>query len=282
MAQTTHQPEIYMFAKRERIILQRLRELGAVVYDTLVRRLVAGDSIRATAKYLHHIKPQIGERNANLWLAVLAKEVGQHTQRNRIDEQTQKEINAFNEAMANARRRAGLPEQLTARPEPPPPLEPGAPAKFNVHIVQAILDRTAEEKLNYAYAMQMERVDRMMEQEKRLGLIFPMGYRNLDTLRAIAADLLKKEALRGFFNNQPAQERNITPFAKVVSEFDEVDRNLIQQGAAKIVQMLEEEHSGQYTRSASAQGVGDVARGETGTPQDGALGNNAADVPEGP
>lgn len=272
-----------MLAKRERLYINRLRALPPSVFDVLVRKIVKGDSINSIAKYAHSLHFEISIDNFRKYLAVLAKEIGQAKHTQRVAADTQKEINEFNQAVAEA-------AQAVIPPAPLPPDRPPGPGdvkKFVAQVTRAFVDVGIEEKLNYLFMVQMKRLDRMVEMEERVGMVFPMGFKNIDSLRMICEVLLKKEAARTLFiDNQPS-EKNISPLAQRLSKFDDVDRNLIRQGASKIIQMIEEEADGKYTDpdsdgqssgSTPPESVGDDPTGAVGTPQNGDSGNSSENV----
>ena len=222
---TTSQPQILLEAKRERLTLRELRKLPPAIYDEVVRRIVSGDSSRAIARWLHCIRPNTSAERWRKRLAVLAREVGRVQLNNSNLSRTQKEINAFNEAIKKAKAEINHP---VLRPQP------GTVEQLEAIVTKAVTQIHGEQMLRYTWMVAQKRVDRMVELEQRTNLIFPDGYRNVAVLCEIAQAMLKAEQTRQIASNVA---ENISPVAKEMAAFDEVDRNLIRQAYSKVIEM---------------------------------------------
>ena len=147
---------------------------------------------------------------------------------------------------------------------------------------------TSEQMLKVLYYRQLQRLERIIALEEKMGTAFENTHREVEKLTNLATAVSKLELgqqfLRGKGGNGPylpppceIQPGDLADIEEGMRQFDEVDRNLIRQATQKLIDMVQEDVSGSFEavrldavsgREAHASGAGlrgdrspDVAEG---------------------
>jgi hypothetical protein len=89
------------------------------------------------------------------------------------------------------------------------------------------------------WAVQQKRVDRMLDLETRLGVVLPGLHKEIGTLQGIAESLVKFEVGGNLIKRKIYEIPEMPPpepgsLAERVSQFDDIDRNLIRTAATHV------------------------------------------------
>jgi hypothetical protein len=115
------------------------------------------------------------------------------------------------------------------------------------HVDATLKKLNAEQILKYAFYRHVERVEVMVALEKKLGILTPNGYKEMEALRSIGDSIHKVEVqelfLRGKHGELPAgtdvSQPQLSDFAVGMAQFDEVDRNLIREASVQVIELIE-------------------------------------------
>lgn len=240
MAKTTNQPEIYIRARRDKYYIAQLRKLPPQIFDATVRRLVKGDSIRRVARYLHAAVPNVNEYTYRSWLQVLARDVGRKVLELKQEQLKKEQVNKFNTQLA-------VPPPPEVPVNQPPPAY-GSVAMFNATVTKALEDLAEERFHRFLWAIQQERVDRMVAMERAGQTTLPEGYHNIDSLLKIADAIVALADTRRFQVPEPdVAEEKMDEAVQAVAQLNEVDRNLIRQYYGQVIEMVRETAHATFT-----------------------------------
>ena len=106
------------------------------------------------------------------------------------------------------------------------------------------------------FLRQQQRMEVMTELEDNMKVRFPDGYKRVSAVRAIAAEVRKLEVgeqwMRGKCGNMPYvheledDPEEMSPLAKELLQFDEVDRSLLCELTARVIELAQEKARGRF------------------------------------
>lgn len=254
--------------EREEVrMIGRLQSMN--IYAQLVRRLTERESVRSVARWAMTVGVEGAPSNWGFeyWRKHL------HVLRSRVIEAKEKMLRD-----QRRERRTGLTQ---------PPAAEAVLAKVNEttenaelldfissdalnimkHVVGAEKQLKAIHVLQYQAIKQIGRVERMEKMEKSMPFMMPNGHHEMRVLTGIASALTRLElghemirGRRGYMPQIAGQETEMSPWAKRMMEFDEVDRSLLRELSANFIEMVQGETSGRF----EAAGLEADATGEVG------------------
>jgi hypothetical protein len=170
-------------------------------YAQLVRRLTQGESANSVSRWASSLKVvgAAGRWSSLYWRKhVLA--LAKHVRRAKDKLRTRKPVPPQPEAVAACVEMQTL-DLLDAD------AVPKSASQVSRHVNKALKQIDAERALKYAYYSQIERVERLIEHERKLQFLIPNGYKELEALRQIGDSIheieVGKKWLRGKDGNMP-------------------------------------------------------------------------------
>jgi hypothetical protein len=128
----------------------------------------------------------------------------------------------------------------------------------------------SEIMLKNLFLRQQQRMEAMTEFEDKTKTRSPDGYKRVSTLRGIAAEVRKLEVgeqwMRGKCGNMPSvhpledDPEELSPLARELLEFDEVDRSIVRELTVRLVEMAQEEARRRF-KSVGLEGNAEPERG---------------------
>jgi hypothetical protein len=259
------------------MLISRLQQLN--IYDRLIRKLTANESADVVSKWAVdvHVEGPPGAWSYWWWR--------HHVQA------LQRHVKAskYRILMREARRRL-------VRPEPPDPAEvleetkelalsmevrdslPPMMGTVYGHVEATLQNLHAEHILKTAFFIQVDRLELIRTFEKKTGFPMSSGDKAVQVLKEIGDSIHKvevgRELLRGKDGNMPYAptfagelQGERSQVAREMAQFDEVDRHLIGEMTARVVNMIEEGSGGRFkvgglgadTAGKATEGIGAVA-----------------------
>nr|UXE44998.1 hypothetical protein Hi04_10k_c4039_00006 [uncultured bacterium] len=238
--------------RRELGFIERLQSMN--IYPLLVKKLTESESAGSVARWAMQQKV---EGAPGTWCF-------SHWEQHILA--LRRQVNESKEKMRREMHRV-------RKPLPPRPLEPEAvldkvnktveeksslefiqPEALKVmqHVMAAEKHIKAEHVLQWEAVKQINRIEDMTALEKRMGLTLPDGHKEFNALTTIAGQMarleLGHEMIRGRRGYVPLvpEQAEMSPFAKRLMEFDEVDRSLMRELSVSFVEMVKGERSGRF------------------------------------
>ena len=147
---------------------------------------------------------------------------------------------------------------------------------------------TSEQMLKVLYYRQLQRLERIIALEEKMGIAFENTHREVEKLTNLAMAVNRLEPGQQFLRGRGGNGSYLPPPYKVqpgdladieerISQFDEVDRNLITQATQKLIDMVQEDVSASF----EAVRLDAVSGGEAHASGAGLQGNRSSDVAKG-
>jgi hypothetical protein len=170
-------------------------------YPELVRRLTKGESANSVSRWASRLKIEGGAgRWSRLYWRKHILALAKHVRHAKEKLRTRKPVLPQPEAVA-ACVNSQTADLFAADAIPKPA------SQVSRHVNKALKQIDAEQALKCAWYSQIERVERLMEQEKKLQLLIPNGHKEIGALVKIADSLheieVGKKWLRGKDGNMP-------------------------------------------------------------------------------
>jgi hypothetical protein len=230
--------------RRERFWIAKLERLPC--FEQIVKRLVDGQSISSVARWARVLGMDCELKNASL-------------------ETWRKYINAL-----SIRIRTNMEARPELRPKPTQAIIDEVKAQADAYDVpltengrklwrlveKAAKELNAEIILKYLFVVQERRVDKLLELEKKMGLLLPEGYKELAVLTKIAAEIRKYEVGNLCMNCQRHKAPNgvdprgplphdqtseIAPREREFKELTEVDLNRRRVAADRLIDWIQQD-----------------------------------------
>lgn len=113
------------------------------------------------------------------------------------------------------------------------------------HVVAADKQLKAIHLLQYEAYTQIGRIEKVKEIEKTMPFMLPTGGNEVAILNKIASTMIRLElgyemirGRRGYMPQTPTEPSQMSPFARRMMDFDEVDRGLMRQLTAGFIEMV--------------------------------------------
>jgi hypothetical protein len=187
-------------AEREELLLVcKLQRMNC--YTELVRRLTKGESANSVSRWASSLKI---EGAAGTWSSLYWRKhilaLAKHVRRAKDKLRTRKPVLPQPEAVAACVEMLTL-DLLDAD------VIPKSATQVSRHVDKALKQIDAERALTSACYRQIERVERLMEQERKLPFLIPNGHKEIQALVKIADSMIEiefgKKWLRGNLGNMP-------------------------------------------------------------------------------
>jgi hypothetical protein len=240
---------------REHLWIVTLRRCG--YWEQIVRKLAAGEHVTQVTRWLMQQPRRIGLQDAGYltlrrYVTALKIRVQENMQRIRRRDLKPFEYKA---AVAVADRQM---ERIASPDTPQEKVERlivahGTAGEIKEQVTEAVKAIDSEQMLKHCFVIQMTRVQRMLEQEEKFGILFPHGHKNILALAKIASQLRRHEVGERRMGSRAKgldQYRNgllphpapveLTPQAQEFAKLNPVDRSLIREISMLVREMIED------------------------------------------
>lgn len=172
--------------RREHLWVKKLRRLAC--FNEIVKKFVSGQGVASVARWCHELNPdgELHDKTAETWrkyLTPVAVRVRNDLKEVKI---SNVEPPAFKALLVE------LHKLQAATTGPDPVIKTARPIWSEVK--KAVRDLDAETILKYCFLIQQARVHTLLELEEKMNLLMPHGYKEIDVLMKIAAEIRKYEA----------------------------------------------------------------------------------------
>ncbi len=255
--------------RRDLLLIRRLEQLNC--YETIVRKLAAGETAVSVAKWALNLRVEdctFAKWSFFTWrtaITALAKQVKRARFEVVGDPGKEPAVEAVAQRYEELK---SVMENEDADPIPQ------AARKVWELVKQNVKSLNAEVAIKYAFVVQQARVEKIVAQENKLGLLMPdAGTRAIVALKDIISEMRKYEIGERYLSGKGGEmpyggpvQGGVVPhepslLAVGMSKFGEVDQNLMTQIGVKFIEMIQEEASGRFKagRLESDAGANDAA-----------------------
>jgi hypothetical protein len=170
--------------RREHLWTGKVRRLPC--FDQIIKKLVAGQAVAAVARWCHELNPEgeLHDKTFETWRKYLTA-LAIHVRR---DSERVKRVKV--EPLAYQAVMKDLEQQQKAIVDDPVPRS--ARSTWSA-VKKAQRDLEAETILKSCFVIQLERVERLLEMERKLNLLLPGGYKEVRVLTKIAVAIAEYE-----------------------------------------------------------------------------------------
>jgi hypothetical protein len=231
------------------------RKLTQPVFDGLIRRLLNGESVYSISLWLHDVAP----REARCGLSTWRRNVSHLRDHLKLHIERRKE-----NALPNVAVQQEIISKFGKEREDQLALE--ALQRKPIEEIKRVVSRAMSELdammiLKFAFLIQKERVDEMRELEKKIKMPMKGGYKEIEVMKSIGAEIAKIEMgntlmrLKGavpvpsFPSTDINPEKPKSKMVSAISKLSDVDRNLVRAAGTKIRQLILEVAGTEVTNS---------------------------------